>query len=68
MKLFKWVIDYFVDCRRISKENTCPACGYIALVYHEDGTAGCALCGVEIFDRDEVTKLRDRGKLAQMSR
>ncbi|AEG14472.1 hypothetical protein Desku_0872 [Desulfofundulus kuznetsovii DSM 6115] len=64
MELLKRIADYLTDCSRKSREHTCPACGYIALVYHSDGTAGCALCGVEILDKDEVTKLRDRGKLA----
>jgi uncharacterized Zn finger protein (UPF0148 family) len=63
IKLLKRIADYLTDCNRKSRKYTCPACGYIALVYHSDGTAGCALCGVEILDEDEVVKLRDRGKL-----
>lgn len=61
MRLLAKIANYFGECARKNRECACPACGYFALVYSGE-TAGCALCGVEIDDRQEVERLRQRGK------
>ena len=41
---------------------TCPACKYYGLVYLDDETAECALCGIRIRGREEIQRLKDRAK------
>jgi len=65
--VFRKIADKLSDCVVKARQNTCPACKYLGLVYHDNGTAGCALCGLEIRDREEVAKLRKRGIPSKLS-
>ena len=57
--MFK-IIEKIKQSFRESKRYECPACRYLGLVYHGDGTAGCALCGVEFYDPVFVNELYNR--------